>query len=126
MSILSTLQTVLGNASKTTVEDYHKLLESVLIEGESAEQAFKTFRDLIIFTNFRLMIIDIQGAGVKKSFKSVPYSHISVFDKNTAGTVDINSEVVIYLRDHEPLKLQFSRGKNIDVVYKLLARKVLG
>ena len=42
--------------------------------------AFSLIRDLIVFTEFRLILVDKQGVtGKKTSYKSLPYRSISRF-----------------------------------------------
>ncbi len=124
---MSFLQNMLGNATTATPEEYNPLVSNLLIENESVFTAFKTIRDYIIFTNERLILVDAQGlTGRKKSFKSLPYSQISVFTKESAGTFDLDSEIQLYLKGYpSPVSLKFGKSGNIDVVYQLLSDYVL-
>jgi len=116
----------MGNATQANPSDYEHLLEGLLIDKEQVLHAFKTFRDLVIFTNERLILIDVQGlTGKKKSFKSVLYSKISVFEKQSAGSLDINSELFLYVNGYGAISLKFGKGSNIDVVYGLISNYVL-
>ena len=82
---MSFLQNILGNSTTATPEEYNPLVQNLLVENESVFTAYKTLRDFIIFTNERLILIDVQGiTGKKKSFKSISYSRISVFTKESA------------------------------------------
>lgn len=124
---MSFLQNLLGNATTATPEEYNSLISNLLIENEVVFTAFKTLRDYIIFTNERLVLVDAQGlTGKKKSFKSVPYSQISVFTKESAGTFDLDSEIDLYVRGYPlPIVLKFGKSSNIDIVYQLLSDYVL-
>lgn len=124
---MSFLQNILGNATTATPEDYNPLIQNILVEKESVFTAFKTLRDFIIFTNERLVLIDVQGiTGKKKSFKSIPYSQISVFTKESAGTFDLDNEIDLYVRGYPaPIALKFGKSSNIDTVYQLLSDYVL-
>jgi hypothetical protein len=97
------------------------------VENESVFTAFKTFRDFIIFTNERLILVDAQGlTGRKKSFKSIPYSQISVFTKENAGTFDMDSEINLFVRSYPlPIQLKFGKDSNIDAVYQIISDYVL-
>ena len=45
----------------------------LLIEGEEIVAAFRTIRDQLVFTNKRIISIDVQGlTGLKKSFATCP------------------------------------------------------
>jgi hypothetical protein len=124
---MSFLQNVLGNSTTANPEEYNPLIENLLVENESIFTAFKTLRDFIIFTNERLILIDVQGlTGKKKSFKSVPYSQISVFTKESAGTFDMDNEIDLYVKSYpSPIVLKFGKSSNIDAVYQLLSDYIL-
>jgi len=124
---MSFFQNLLGNATTASAQEYDPLISNLLIENESVFTAFKTVRDFIIFTNERLILIDVQGlTGKKKSFKSVPYSQISVFTKENAGTFDFDSEINLYVRGYPTaIALKFGKSSNIDIVYQLLSDYVL-
>lgn len=103
------------------------MIEGILVENESVFTAYKTIRDFIIFTNKRLILIDVQGiTGKKKSFKSVPYSNIQIFIKESAGTFDLDNRIDLYVLGYPAvLSLNFSRDTNIDEVYQLLSDYIL-
>jgi hypothetical protein len=124
---MSFIQNLLGNATTAKPEEYNPLVSNLLVENEAVFTAFKTLRDYIIFTNERLILIDAQGlTGKKKSFKSVPYSQISVFTKENAGTFDLDNEIALYVRGYPmSISLKFGKSSNIDVVYQLLSDYVL-
>jgi hypothetical protein len=124
---MSFLQNLLGNSTQANPNDYNPLIQDILVENESVFTAFKTFRDFIIFTNERLILVDVQGiSGRKKSFKSVPYSQITVFTKENAGTFDLDSEINLYVRAYpSPIQLKFGKDSNIDAVYQIISDYVL-
>jgi Bacterial PH domain len=58
MGLLSNL---LGNASEIDIAKVQAELDPVLVPGESIGRGFKVFRDMFIFTDHRLIMIDKQG-----------------------------------------------------------------
>ena len=75
MGLLSGL---MGNASQKNVDKVERDLEDILVPGEQVTLAFSLIRDLIVFTEFRLILVDKQGVtGKKTSYKSLPYRSIS-------------------------------------------------
>lgn len=88
-------------------------VENVLINGEKAIAAYKTFRDSAIFTTKRLIVRDSQGfTGKKVEIYSLPYSTINMWSTENAGLIDFNSEVELWTRaGHIKIKL----SKNVDV-----------
>jgi hypothetical protein len=53
---------------------------ALLIPGERVLQAYKAMRDYVVFTDKRLIAVNVQGmTGKKKDFTSLPYSKIQAF-----------------------------------------------
>lgn len=85
-----------------------------LIPGETPLHAFKTIRDIAIFTNKRLIVRDAQGiTGKKVETYSLPYSSIKMYSTENAGKIfDINSEVELWtVIGHIKINL----GKDVDI-----------
>lgn len=57
---------ILGNASNTSSESVERDLEKIMLDDEKVEHAYKLIRDLIVFTNRRLILVDKQGVTGKK------------------------------------------------------------
>ena len=85
----------------------------LLVEGEKAIAAYKTFRDSAIFTTKRLIVRDSQGlTGKKVEVYSLPYSSINMWSSENGGKIDINSEVELWTRaGHIKIKLR----KDVDI-----------
>jgi hypothetical protein len=58
---------LLGNASKANLDDIRQDYAKLLANGESIQQAYEIFRDLFIFTDKRLILVDKQGITGKKN-----------------------------------------------------------
>lgn len=69
------------------------------------EAAFKLFRDMMVFTEKRLILVDKQGmTGKKTEYHSIPYKSISHYSIETAGTFDLDAELKIWISSaEEPL-----------------------
>lgn len=124
MGILSGL---LGNASEIDIQSVEKEFEQILAPGERIERAFKLIRDLIVFTDKRLVLVDKQGVtGKKTEYHSIPYKSVTHFSVETAGHFDLDAELRIWLSGtHEPIAKEFKKDKNIYDVQKTLAGYVL-
>jgi len=126
MSIFSAL---LGNAGTVSREELEKKYGQLLIDSEEIEVGFKLIRDTFIFTNKRLIILDVQGVtGKKREYKSINYKSISRFSVETAGPFDLEAELKIWISSEaEPsIRKQFNRSVNVYDVQKVLAHHVLG
>ncbi|MEW6307002.1 MAG: PH domain-containing protein [Verrucomicrobiota bacterium] len=121
------LQNVMGNVTELPVEKAQKEFAPVLAKGESVVKAFNLFRDRIVMTNSRLITVDKQGVtGTRQTMLSIPYSSIIKFAKESAGLFDLDAELRIWVKDEaEPLKWQFSRGVDINEVYRVLGEHVI-
>lgn len=118
------LNAILGNASTANKEEVTKELELLLAEGEEVDAAFKLVRDLIIFTDKRLMIVDKQGiTGKKVEYHSIPYKSISHFSVETAGRFDLDAELKIWISGAQTpaIDKQFKKDDNIYAIQKILA-----
>ena len=120
-------QGLFGNASEVDARDIQKDLEAILVEGERVVKAFRIIRDMFIFTEKRLILIDKQGiTGKKAEYHSIPYKSISHFSVETAGTFDMDAEMKIYISGNmNPIQREFKRGANIQDVQKTLAAFIL-
>ena len=118
---------ILGNASEVNIENISKEFSPILIDGEIIEKAYKLIRDMFIFTNRRLILVEKQLVGTKVEYLSIPYTNVIKFSKESAGILDLDAELKIWIKDQElPLKKQFGKGgNNINEVYKVLSTHLL-
>ena len=124
MGLLSGL---MGNASEVDDSDLEKILANTLIDGEQVEKAYKVVRDMFIFTNKRLILVDKQGmTGSKMEMVSVAYSKITKFSKESAGHFDLDAELKIWVgSDPTPISKEFKSGDNINDVYRIISQHAL-
>ena len=115
---------LMGNASEVDDADLEKVLANTLIEGERVEKAYKVVRDMFIFTNKRLILIDKQGVtGSKMEMISIAYSKITKFSKESAGHFDLDAELKIWVgSDPTPISKDFKAGDNINDVYRIISQ----
>ena len=119
---------LLGNASQKDIEKTERQLEDILTTTENVELAFSLIRDLIVFTDKRLILVDKQGmTGKKTSYKSFPYRSISRFSVETAGHFDLDAELKIWVSSaQEPAEvLHFTSDRSVIAIQKALAEAVL-
>ncbi len=118
---------IMGNASEVNINDVAKEFEPILIDGENIEKAYKLIRDMFVFTNKRLILVEKQLVGTKTDYLSIPYSSIHKFSKESAGILDMDADLKIWLKsDDIPIVKQFGKsGNNINEVYQLLSKHIL-
>ena len=126
MGLFSSL---MGNAGAVSQEELKKNYSQLLIDGEEIELGFKLIRDTFIFTNKRLILVDVQGlTGSKTEYLSVAYKSISKFSVETAGTFDLEAELKIWISSETlpSIKKKFNKSVNVYEVQNVLAYHVLG
>lgn len=120
-------QGLIGNAREVDAQELQKDLDALLVEAEKVLRAFKIIRDLFVFTNRRLILIDKQGiTGRKSDYHSIPYKSISHFSVETAGSFDLDAEMKIYIAGNPvPIVREFKKGTDLVAVQKTLADYIL-
>ena len=90
------------------------LVQPLLIDGEGIISTYRGIRDYVIFTNKRIISVNVQGmTGKKKDFTSLPYAKISAFSVETAGHFDLDSELELWFSGLGKVKFEFSGNSNI-------------
>jgi hypothetical protein len=117
------LATLLGHATDVTPEETREDLEGILLPDEPVEVAFKVVRDLFVFTDKRLILVDKQGLTSRKvDYLVVPYRAITSYSIETAGTLDMDSELKIWISGRaEPIQKTLKRGANIRGIQAAIA-----
>ena len=97
----------------------------LLVEGEQAVAAFRTFSDSAVFTTKRLIVRDAQGiTGKKVEIYSLPYSSINMWSSENAGKLDFNSEIELWTRAGH-IKVKLAKGADVRRLDSLIAWAVL-
>lgn len=84
---------------KVDTNKFNDEISGLLIDGEHIIGCYQDIRDHVIFTNKRIISVNVQGiTGKKRDFTSLPYAKISAFSVETAGTFDLDSELDLFLQ----------------------------
>jgi hypothetical protein len=118
---------LLGNASQVPLEDVKREYAQILAPQETIERAYKLIRDMFIFTDKRLILVDKQGVtGKKTEYHSIPYKSITHYSVETAGHFDLDAELCLYVSGAAvPLKKTFNKSVNIYEVQAVLSQYIL-
>lgn len=103
-------------------------VDGLLIADEKVEFAFKTIRDQLVFTNKRIISIDVQGiTGKRKSFATMPYSKIQYFSIQTPGFMELfpDSELFVMFTNGFTAKFEFNGAVDIGKIGRMLSEYVL-
>ncbi|RYY00971.1 MAG: PH domain-containing protein [Gammaproteobacteria bacterium] len=117
----------MGHASEVSIDKISQEFQPILVDGEKIEIAFKLIRDMFVFTNKRLILVDKQGLTASKvEYQTIPYSSIKKFSKESAGMLDLDAELKIWITGEQvPIKKEFKKDQNINEVYRILSHYTL-
>jgi len=115
------------SGGSTEAKKFYAEYGQLLVDGEIIEVGFVVFRDTFLFTNKRLILVEIQGiSGKQLEYLSIPYSKITKFSVQTGGSFDLNAELKLWIgSDAIPLEKRFNQELSVYEVQKILASHVL-
>ncbi len=100
----------------------------ILIDGEQLLCAFKTVRDQVLFTNKRIITVDVQGVtGKRQEVSTLPYSKIQYFSIQTPGFAELvpDSEMELFFSNGFMARFEFKGSTNIVALGKVISEYVL-
>lgn len=96
----------------------------LLVEGECIIAAFKAIRDSVVFTNKRVIAVNVQGlTGKKVDFTTLPYNKLQAYSVETAGTFDFDCELDLFFSGGIGM-VRFEIKGNYDII--ALSRLIAG
>ena len=106
--------------------DYAEKVTDLLLENEQVVDAYKTMRDGVVFTNKRIIAVNVQGiTGSKKDFTSLPYKNIVAYSIETSGTFDLDSELEIYFSALGKVKFEFTGQSSMLEISRIISSHLL-
>ena len=116
------------NLKPIPVEEVRRDVLGLLIDGEECVMAFKTIRDQLVFTNKRIISVDVQGiTGKRRSFTTMPYSKIQYFTIQTPGFLELisDSELQIMFSNGITVTFEIKGSTDIGLVGRMISEYVL-
>jgi hypothetical protein len=105
---------------------FFSLLAPILVPEEGIVSTYQSIRDGVVFTNKRIIAINIQGlTGTKKDITSMPYSKVQVYSVETAGILDLDSELEIWFSGVGKVRFEFKSNANVSEICRLMSLYVL-
>ncbi len=105
---------------------YRDLITPMFVDGEFIIGTYQGIRDGVVFTNKRIIAINVQGiTGKKKDFTSLPYSKIQAYSVETAGLLDYDCELDLWFSSLGNVRFEFINTLNIAEICKLISERVL-
>lgn len=109
-------ENVVWNLKPIDADSIRKEVNGILIPGEEVAMAFKTIRDQLVFTNKRIIAIDVQGVtSQRKSFSMLPYSKVQYFTIQTPGFAEVFSDAELFLMFSNAFTAKFEFRGNVDI-----------
>lgn len=105
---------------------YADFITPMFVDGEKIISTYQAIRDGVVFTNKRIMVVNVQGiTGKKKDCTSLPYSKIQAYSVETAGHLDLDSELELWFSGLGKVKLEFVSRANVAEICKMISAHVL-
>ena len=106
--------------------DFSSMISPMFVNGEEIIQSFRGIRDGVVFNNKRIFAINVQGlTGKKKDFTSLPYSKIQAFSVETAGVLDLDSELDLWFSGMGNVKFEFVASADVSKICQMISERVL-
>lgn len=103
-----------------------QMVTPLFIPGEEFIGEYQAMRDFVVFTNKRVIAVNVQGlTGKKKDFTSLPYSKVQVFSIETSGTFDLDSELELCFSGIGMVKFEFTGASDIVEIGRTIGQYVL-
>lgn len=104
------------NLTPINLNSIHNEVAGLMVNGERPLMAFKTIRDQLVFTNKRIISIDVQGiTGKRRSFTSLPYSKVQFFSIQTPGFMELVPDSELFLHFTNGFEATFEFRGNVDI-----------
>ena len=111
---------------QTSPQDGMNMVQGLLIQGENVISAYKGIRDYVVFTNTRVISVNVQGVtGKKKDYTSLPYAKITAFSVETAGAFDLDGELDLWFSGLGHVRFEFSGRCDIVQIGQMIASYAL-
>ena len=112
--------------NRCKLDDIAPAVAPLVIPGEELVASFRGVRDFVVFTNKRLIAVNVQGmTGKKRDYTSLPYSKIQAFSIETAGTFDLDAELDLWFSGLGKVRLEFKGSADIRQLGHMIATFVL-
>ena len=114
------------NLKAIDIKEVRPEVEKLLVSDEKMLLAFQTIRDQVIFTSHRIFVVNVKGiTGKKIAYFSYQYSKIQYYGIETAGLLDIDSELIISFSNGQVLQFDFKSNVDITMINTLISKYTL-
>jgi len=101
-------------------------VQPLLADGEAVSFAFEGVRDFVVFTNKRVIAVNVQGiTGRKKDYASLPYNKIQAYSVETDGLMDNDGELDMWFSGLGKVRFEFKENVDLPAIAKHIANSTL-
>lgn len=112
--------------NECSADEIGPLVAPIMIPAEQIVSCFKAVRDFVVFTDKRLIAVNVQGiTGKKRDFTSLPYSKVQAFSVETAGSFDLDAELDLWFSGLGKVRLEFKGKSDIRQIGQMIATYTL-
>ncbi|OUN25395.1 PH domain-containing protein [Pseudoflavonifractor sp. An85] len=105
---------------------YEDRLMPLFAPGEEIVASFRTVRDGVVFTNKRVITINVQGlTGKKTDYSSLPYKKVQAFSIETSGVFDLDSELELWFSSLGRIRFEFTAGADVARICSVISQYAL-
>ncbi len=116
------------NLKKIDNSDINKNAAAILIDGEILVGVYKTIRDQVVFTNKRIITVDIKGiTGKQQELFTMPYANIQYFGIQTVGLFELipDAELALFFNNGMRADFEFRGKSDIIEIGKMISEYTL-
>ncbi len=108
-------------------DEFRAMIQPILLSGEQILGVYKGMRDGAMFTDKRIIAVNVQGiTGKKKDFTSLPYNKVQAFSVETAGVFDLDAELDLWFSGLGKVRFEFASQVDITSICRVIGEHILG
>lgn len=106
---------------KESEGEFTDLVGGMLSPGEKILRSYKAGRDGVVFTDHRLIAVNVQGVtGKQKTLSVIPYSKISAYSVQTASVLDMDSTLTVWVSALGEFTFEFSCRTDVSGICRCI------
>ena len=116
------------NLKKIEEDQINRNIPFLLTDDEEIVGAYRTVRDQVIFTNKRIITLDVRGiTGVRKEYFTLPYTRIQYYSIQTVGFLELlpDAELTLFFANGATAIYEFKGTNNILEIGKIIGKYIL-
>lgn len=121
-------QNAIVNLKKINEKEMNENAKKLILSEEKVIGVYKTIRDQVIFTDKRIITVDVQGlTGKRQEFFSLPYSKVQYFGVQTVGFAELipDSELALFFNNGFRAQFEFKGDNDILEIGRLISKYTL-